>query len=182
MRGTATRVNTLSLPRAFPSSKKQYLTGSRSDLRVPYREISLSPTRHSGGIEDNPPVPVYDSSVPFSDPDCSVDITEGLSKLRRGWIEERNDTEWLCGLSSEYGRRCANDLLTLELRFPSRPPARRALVGRNVTQMHYARKGIVTPEMEFVALREGMRLEALQSNPAYAMLHRAHPGQDFGAN
>ena len=177
MRETATRVATLSLPKAFPSSQKKYLTGSRSDLRVPYREINLSPTHHSRGIEENPPLPVYDTSGPFSDPDCSVDIAEGLPKLRRNWIEERGDTELLRGLSSNYGRQRANDLLTFELRFPSRPQPRRALRGRNVTQMHYARKGIITPEMEFVALRESMRLEELRSDPAFALLHRAHPAR-----
>jgi phosphomethylpyrimidine synthase len=149
---------------------------------VPYREINLSPTHHSRGIEENPPLPVYDTSGPFSDPDCSVDIAEGLPKLRRNWIEERGDTELLRGLNSNYGRQRANDLLTFELRFPSRPQPRRALRGRNVTQMHYARKGIITPEMEFVALRESMRLEELRSDPAFALLHRAHPGRDFGAN
>lgn len=182
MRETVTKVATLGLPGAFPSSQKKYLIGSRSDLRVPYREIALSPTHHSRGIEENPPLPVYDSSGPFSDPDRSVDIMEGLPKLRSHWIEERSDTEYLHGLSSEFGRQRANDLLTFELRFPSRPRPRRALRGRNVTQMHYARKGIVTPEMEFVALRESMRLEELRSDPAYALLHRAHPGRDFGAN
>ena len=182
MSETTTRFAPLGLPKAFPSSQKKYLTGSRSDLRVPYREITLSPTHHSRGIEENPPLPVYDSSGPFSDPDCSVDIAEGLPKLRRNWIEERSDTELLHGLSSEYGRQRANDLLTFELRFPSRPRPRRALRGRNVTQMYYARKGIITPEMEFVALRESMRLEELRSDPAYALLHRAHSGRDFGAN
>jgi phosphomethylpyrimidine synthase len=182
MRETATRVAALSLPKAFPSSQKKYLTGSRSDLRVPYREIALSPTHHSRGIEENPPLPVYDSSGPFSDPDCPVDIVQGLPKIRRNWIEERSDTELLHGLSSEYGRQRANDLLTLELRFPSRPRPRRALRGRNVTQMHYARKGIITPEMEFVALRESMRLEELRSDPLYASILRDHPGRDFGAN
>ena len=149
---------------------------------MPYREITLSPTHHSRGVDENPPLPVYDSSGHFSDPDCPVDIVEGLPKLRRNWIEERSDTELLHGLSSEYGRQRANDLLTFELRFPSRPRPRRALRGHNVTQMHYARKGIITPEMEFVALRESMRLEELRSDPAYALLHRAHSGRDFGAN
>jgi phosphomethylpyrimidine synthase len=154
----ATRFAPLSLPKAFPSSQKRYLTGSRSDLQVPYREITLSPTLHSQGIDENPPLPVYDSSGPFSDPDCSVDIAQGLPKLRRRWIEERSDTELLACVSSEYGRQRANDLLTFDLRFPSQPRPRRALRGRNVTQMYYALRGIVTPEMEFVALRESMRL------------------------
>ena len=182
MQEAATRFAPLSLPKAFPSSQKQYLTGSRSDLRVPYREITLSSTHHSRGIEENPPLPVYDSSGPFSDPDCSVNIAEGLPKLRRNWIEERSDTELLQGLSSEYGRQRANDLLTFELRFPSRPRPRRALRGHNVTQMHYARKGVITPEMEFVALRESMRLEELRSDPAYALLQHAHSCRGFGAN
>jgi phosphomethylpyrimidine synthase len=136
MRETVTRVATLGLPKAFPWSQKKYLIGSRSDLRVPYREITLSPTHHSRGTEENPPLPVYDSSGPFSDPDCSVDIVEGLPKLRSNWIEERSDTELLHGLSSEFGRQRASDLLTFELRFPTRPRPRRALRGRNVTQMH----------------------------------------------
>jgi phosphomethylpyrimidine synthase len=182
MRETVTRVATLGLPKDFPSSQKKYLIGSRSDLRVPYREITLSPTHHSRGTEENPPLPVYDSSGPFSDPDCSVDIVEGLPKLRSNWIEERSDTELLHGLSWEFGRQRASDLLTFELRFPTRPRPRRALRGRNVTQMHYARKGIITPEMEFVALRESMRLEEQRSGPAYALLHRAHSGRDFSAN
>jgi phosphomethylpyrimidine synthase len=182
MQETVARFAPLSLPKAFPSSQKKYLTGSRSDLRVPYREIILSPTHHSRGIEENPPLPVYDSSGPFSDPDCTVDIAEGLPKLRSNWIDERNDTESLSGLSSEYGRQRASDLLTFELRFPSRPQPRRALRGRNITQMYYARKGIITPEMEFVALRESMRLEELRSDPAYVLLCRAHSGRDFGAN
>jgi phosphomethylpyrimidine synthase len=179
---TASRVAHLSLPKAFPSSQKKYLAGSRSDLRVPYREITLSPTHHSRGTEENPPLPVYDCSGPFSDPDCFVDIAEGLPKVRSNWIEERGDTELLRGLSSEYGRQRANDLLTYDLRFPTRPRPRRALSGSNVTQMHYARKGIITPEMEFVALRESMRLEELRSDPAYVLLNRSHPGRDFGAN
>jgi phosphomethylpyrimidine synthase len=179
---SVTRFATLNLPKAFPSSHKRYLTGSRSDLRVPYREILLSPTHHSGGIEENPPLPVYDTSGPFSDSDCTLDIAEGLPRLRSNWIEERYDTELLGGLSSEYGRQRANDLLTFELRFPSRPRPRRALPGHNVTQMHYARKGIVTPEMEFVAIRESLRLEEMRSDPAYALLHRSHSGRDFGAN
>jgi phosphomethylpyrimidine synthase len=182
MQEVAKRFAPLSLVKAFPSSQKKYLIGSRSDVRVPYREITLSPTHHSRGIEENPALPVYDTSGPFSDPNCSVDIGEGLPKLRSNWIEERSDTELLQGLSSEHGRQRANDLLTFELRFPSNPRPRRALRDSNVTQMHYARKGIVTPEMEFVALRESMRLEELRSDPAYALLQHAHSGRGFGAN
>ena len=181
MRETATTFATLRLPTSFPASKKKYIHGSRPDLRVPYREIALSPTHHSRGTEDNPPLPVYDCSGPFSDPDCIIDLAHGLPKLRREWIGARDDSETLNGPSSEYGRQRTNDLLTRELRFPNPPRPRRALPGKNVTQMHYARKGIVTPEMEFIALRESMKLKELQADPAYAVLLRAHPGRDFGA-
>ncbi len=181
MRETATTFATLRLPKAFPASQKKYLTGSRPDLRVPYREIALSPTHHARGVEHNPPLPVYDCSGPFSDPDCVVDLAQGLPKLRHPWIEERGDSEILNGPSSAYGRQRANDLLTQDIRFPAPSRPWRALPGRNVSQMHYARKGIVTPEMEFVALRESMRLEELRSDPAYAALLRSHPGFDYGA-
>ena len=181
MRKTATTFATLRLPKAFPSSQKKYLTGDRSDLRVPYREISLSPTHHSHGVETNPSLPVYDSSGPFSDPDCIIDLAEGLPKLRCNWIAERNDTEVLPGPSSEYGRQRANDLLTRELRFPSKPRPQRAFPGRNGNQMRYVRKGFITPEMEFGAMRESMSLEELCSDTSYAWLTRAHPGCTFGA-
>ena len=181
MRVTATKFATLRLPTAFPASQKKYIQGSRPDLRVPYREIELSPTHHSRGVEENPPIPVYDCSGPYSDPDCIVDLAKGIPKLRQAWVNERGDTEVLSGLTSKYGRQRANDLLTRDIRFPVQPYPRRALPRRNVSQMHYARKGIVTPEMEFIALRESMRLYELQRDPAYAALLRAHPGKDFGA-
>jgi thiamine biosynthesis protein ThiC len=181
MRETATTFATLRLPTAFPASQKKYIQGSRPDLRVPYREITLSPTHHSRGVEENPPIPVYDCSGPYSDPDCIIDLAQGIPKLRQAWINERGDTEVLSGLTSEYGRQRANDLLTHEIRFPVQPRPRRALPQRNLSQMHYARKGIVTPEMEFVALRESMRLHELQRDPAYTTLLRAQPGNDFGA-
>jgi phosphomethylpyrimidine synthase len=181
MRESASTIATLRLPTSFPASRKKYIPSSRPDLRVPYREIALSPTHHSHNVEQNPPLPVYDTSGPFSDPDCIVDLAEGLPRIRRQWIVERGDTELLSCPSSEYGRQRANDLLTHELRFPALPRPRRAFPGRNVTQMHYARNGVVTPEMEFVALRESMRLEELRADPAYAALLRSHPGRDFGA-
>jgi phosphomethylpyrimidine synthase len=181
MRSTAVTFDTLRLPTAFPASQKKYIQGSRPDLKVPYREVSLSPTRLAQGTQENPPVPVYDSSGAFSDSACIVDLAEGLPKLRRSWIEERADTQSMSGPSSRYGRQRANDLLTSELRFPALPRPRRALPGKNVSQMHYARRGIVTPEMEFVALRESMRIDELRADPAYAALLRAHPSRDFGA-
>ena len=181
MTHTRSIVAKLKLPNAFPASRKRYIAGSRPDLRVPYREISLASTHHSRGTEENPPLPVYDCSGPFSAPDYVVDLAEGLPKIRSSWIDERGDSEHLNQLTSEYGRRRANDLLTHELRFPSAPRPRRVMAGKNVTQMHYARKGVVTPEMEFVALRESMRIEESRSDPAYAMLLRTHPGRKDGA-
>ncbi|MEE3214534.1 MAG: phosphomethylpyrimidine synthase ThiC, partial [Pseudomonadota bacterium] len=175
----------------LPGSRKVYVEGSRPDLRVPFREITLSPTRTSGADEANPPLLVYDTSGPYTDPAVQVDLRKGLAELRRPWIEERNDTEWLDGPTSEYGRRRANDPLLAPLRFElTRTPRRatRTADGRpgNVTQLHYARRGIITPEMEFIALRENQRRQALQdpyrgSDEVEAILGHQHPGQSFGA-
>ncbi|KQR90113.1 thiamine biosynthesis protein ThiC [Burkholderia sp. Leaf177] len=175
----------------LPNSRKIYVTGSRPDIRVPMREITQSDTNESFGSEKNPPVYVYDTSGPYSDPDASIDIRSGLPALRQAWIEERGDTESLNGLSSDFGRERAADPATADLRFKGlhRTP-RRAVAGKNVSQMHYARRGIITPEMEFVAIRENQRraeyLESLkQSGPngekLAAMMGRQHPGQAFGA-
>jgi len=165
----------------FLSSRKKYITGRRADIRVPIREISLSPTHHSGWVESNPPLPVYDSSGSYSDPDAEIDLARGLPALRGTWIEERDDTERLAKLSSEYGRQRQGDLLTHDLRFPVRSWPRRAHSGLNVSQLHYARKGIITAEMEFVALRESMQLDRLAQDPAYASLLRQHRGEALGA-
>ena len=156
----------------FPKSRKVYVEGSRPDILVPMREIALSPT----GGEENPPVHVYDTSGPYTDPAVHIDIRRGLHPLRRKWIEERNDTEELSELSSAYGRARLDDPSLAGLRLDAHQKPRRARSGRNVTQMHYARRGIVTPEMEYVAIRENLRMEA-QSE----MLRRQHPGQNFGA-
>ncbi len=156
----------------FPKSRKVYVEGSRPDILVPMREIALSST----GSEENPPVHVYDTSGPYTDPGIHIDIRKGLHPLRRKWIEERNDTEELPGLSSAYGRARLADSSLSSLRLDTHQKPRRARSGRNVTQMHYARQGIVTPEMEYVAIRENLRMEA-QSE----MLRRQHPGQNFGA-
>jgi phosphomethylpyrimidine synthase len=168
-------------PSPFPSSRKKYITGRRADVRVPIREISLSPTHHEKWVEQNPLLPVYDCSGPYTDPDVEIDLARGLAALRGPWIEEREDTEWLTELSSGYGRQRQNDLLTHELRFPARPTPRRARAGQNVSQLHYARKGIITPEMEFIALRESMQLGRLAQDPAYALLLRQHRGEALGA-
>jgi len=167
--------------RPYPNSRKVYLSGSRPDLRVPLREISQYPTPTEQGAEDNPPIPVYDSSGPYTDPAASIDLLKGLSPVRAAWIAERGDTEILAGPTSDYGRARAVDPETAHLRFePVRPP-RRALAGACVTQMHYARRGIITPEMAYVALRESLRLQELRDDPRYARLLRQHRGENFGA-
>jgi phosphomethylpyrimidine synthase len=155
-------------PSEYPASAKQYIKGSRRDLRVPYREIELSPTAHHDRVEENPPVPVYDTSGPYTDASVEIDLIRGLNPLRAAWIEDRGDSEQLKGLSSAYGRQRQNDLLTADLRFSAIPRPRRALSGRNVSQTHYARQGIVTPEMEYVALRKSLKLDQLQGDSAYA--------------
>ena len=156
----------------FPKSKKVYVEGSRSDILVPMREISLSPT----GGEENPPVHVYDTSGPYTDPNARIDIRKGLPPLRMKWIMERGDTEELHGLSSAYGRARLEDPSLADLRLEVKRNPWRAKSGMNVTQMHYARQGIVTPEMEYVAIRENQRTEAQNE-----MMRKQHPGQNFGA-
>ena len=168
-------------PSSYPASAKRYFSGSRADVKVPYRELSLSETRHSDRVEQNAPLPLYDTSGPYTDPEAGIDLARGLPAQRRAWIEDRRDTKRLDGLSSEYGRQRQNDLLTSHLRFPSTSKPLRALRGKNVTQMHYARKGIITPEMEFIALRESMRLDQLVQDGAYRPLLSQHRGQSFGA-
>ena len=179
----STTFSTIQTPSSYPASRKRYLQGSRSDLRVPYREITLSDTRYGDRTGANPPLPVYDTSGPYTnpDPEIAIRLTRGLPALRSDWIKEREDTEILAGRSSEYARGREKDLLTFHLRFPSQVSSRRARIGKNVSQMHYARKGIVTSEMEFVALRESMLLEQLLEDPSHASRVRQHPGQPLGA-
>jgi len=167
---------------AYPASSKTYLTGSRPDIRVPMRTILQTATRTEKGEMANPPIPVYDTSGPFSDPDVHIDLKAGLPSVRGKWIEERGDTEVLSGLSSEYGRARADDPATAHLRFSQLTNPRRAKAGANVSQMHYARRGIITPEMEYVALRESLNLQALYDKPEYKALLRQHPGNALGAS
>ena len=162
----------------FPSSRKVYRTGSRPDLNVPFREITLAETRSSQGVERNDAVYVYDTSGPYTDPDARIDVRRGLPPLRARWIEERGDTEPLGGVSSEYGRQRQGDPKLAPLRFAHLRVPRRARPGANVTQMHYARRGVVTPEMEFIAIRENCMREAY---PEEVRRHR-HPGMGFGAS
>ncbi|WP_409269595.1 phosphomethylpyrimidine synthase ThiC [Massilia sp. BHUDP2] len=175
----------------FPNSRKVYIEGSRPDIRVPMREISQSPTPDSFGGEANPPLFVYDTSGPYTDPAAGIDIRRGLGTPRTPWILERGDTEELAGPTSDYGKARLLDPALTALRFELQRTPRRARSGRNVTQMHYARQGIVTPEMEFVALRENLRRKEylaslVDSGPMGArvasLLSRQHPGQSFGAS
>ncbi|MEW8505836.1 MAG: phosphomethylpyrimidine synthase ThiC [Candidatus Thiodiazotropha sp.] len=167
--------------RPFYQSRKIYVEGSRPDIRVPMREISQEATAASFGEEANPPIPVYDTSGPFTDPQLRVDLMKGMPDLRSRWIEERGDSELLDGPSSDYGRARQTDPSLAQLRFEHIHAPRRAKAGSNVTQMHYARRGIITPEMEFVAIRENCRLQELRGDPRYSKLLRQHPGEPFGA-
>ncbi len=163
----------------MPNSRKVYVTGSRPDIRVPMREISLADTRTDRGVEKNPPVLVYDTSGPYTDPAVNIDLRAGLADVRGAWIDERGDTEVLPGLSSEFGNARLSDPSLDHLRFAHLRTPRRARAGHNVTQMHYARKGIITPEMEFVAIRENMKLQEAR---AAGLLAEQHPGHSFGAS
>jgi phosphomethylpyrimidine synthase len=160
----------------FAKSRKVYVQGSRPDIQVPFREISLSDTPSAFGAEKNPPVVVYDTSGPYTDPDTKIDVRNGLPALRASWIAERGDTEQLDGPSSEFGVARKNDPALAEMRFNLTRKPLRAKAGMNVSQMHYARKGIITPEMEYIAIRENQRRENMSE-----LLQTQHKGHDFGA-
>lgn len=175
----------------LPNSKKVYVQGSRPDIRVPMRQVSQSDTPASFGAEPNPPIYVYDCSGPYSDPEVKIDIRSGLAALRAAWIAERGDTEELPGPTSQYGIERLNDPKLAELRFNLHRKPRQAVAGRNVTQMHYARQGIITPEMEYIAIRENLcrreYLESLKNTGPMGqkladLMGRQHPGQSFGAS
>ncbi len=166
----------------FPKSRKIYVEGPRPDIRVPVREVSQDDTMTSGSPESNPPIYVYDTSGPYTDPSAKIDLMAGLPALREQWIAERGDTEQLDGPTSAYGAERQNDPELAELRFEHIRAPRRAQAGKNVTQMHYARQGIITPEMEFVAIRENNMLQQMKADPAYEKLLRQHQGQSYGAN
>ncbi len=175
---------------ALPNSRKIYVTGSRPDLRVPMREISQDDTPSAFGGEKNPPVYVYDCSGPYTDPQVKIDIRSGLQAVRTDWIEERQDTEVLPGPSSGFGQTRLRDPKLTELRFNLQRAPRRAKAGHNVSQMHYARRGLITPEMEYVAIRENLQreqyLEALKASGKNGeklaeLMLRQHRGQSFGA-
>ncbi|MDC9501198.1 phosphomethylpyrimidine synthase ThiC [Pseudoalteromonas sp. Angola-18] len=167
----------------FPSSKKMYVEGSQSGVRVGMREITLSDT-FIGGDEQNPvyepndPLRVYDTSGPYTDPNFELDVRKGLPKFREQWIKERNDTEVLDSVTSQFAQqRMADDGLD-HIRFDHLPKIRRGKAGKNVTQMHYARQGIITPEMEYVAIRENMGRAQIREE----LLAAQHKGESFGAS
>lgn len=164
----------------LPESRKVYVHGSRPDIQVPMREISQSDTPASMGAEKNPPIYVYDTSGPYTDPAAKIDIRSGLPPLREKWIDERKDTEVLSGPASAFGKQRLADPELADMRFDLKRQPRCGRSGGNVTQMHYARRGIITPEMEYIAIRENQHCEHLDAQRR-ELLARQHPGHDFGA-
>jgi phosphomethylpyrimidine synthase len=163
----------------FPKSQKVYVPGKLHDIKVAMREISVSDTIHKFSnkpAEKNPPVTVYDTSGPYTDPNVTIDLKKGLPRLREEWIVKRGDVEELSAVSSEYGRQRLEDTKLDHLRFEHLKNPLKAKKGQNVTQLHYAKKGIVTPEMEYIAIRENQRIDEIQK------LGHQHPGHSFGAN
>nr|VFK67115.1 MAG: hydroxymethylpyrimidine synthase [Candidatus Kentron sp. UNK]VFK71088.1 MAG: hydroxymethylpyrimidine synthase [Candidatus Kentron sp. UNK] len=170
----------------FPNARKIYLTGSRPDIRVPVREIRLTEGQGKPAADAaSLPVYVYDTSGPFTDLDVSVDIRAGLSPLRERWIAERGDTRALEEETSAYGRQRSTDPALSASRFTRIRPPRRAKEGKNITQMYYARRGVITPEMEFVAIRENMYIETAREQAdtleKQGVLAQ-HKGESFGAS
>ncbi|MGE8067192.1 phosphomethylpyrimidine synthase ThiC [Pseudomonas sp. NPDC089569] len=163
----------------FTRSQKVYVQGSRPDIRVPMREITLDVTPTDFGGEINAPVTVYDTSGPYTDPNVVIDVRKGLADVRSAWIDDRGDTERLSGLSSNFGQERLADPELTKLRFAHVNNPRRARAGANVSQMHYARKGIITAEMEYVAIRENMKLQEAR---AAGLLKQQHAGHSFGAS
>ncbi|MCX7084811.1 MAG: phosphomethylpyrimidine synthase ThiC [Methylococcales bacterium] len=163
---------------SYPASEKIYVQGSRPDIQVPMRKINLSDTPvHFGAVEKNGPLYVYDTSGVYTDPNVVIDLKKGLSPVRSAWIAERNDTEELSGPSSDYGQQRLEDPKTADLRFEHIRKPRRAKAGKNVSQMHYARQGIITPEMEYIAIRENQKMEEMRE-----LWKDQHPGDSLGAS
>ena len=161
---------------SFENSKKVYIEGSTPDIQVPFREISISDTPSEFGAEKNAPVLTYDTSGPYTDPKSKIDIKNGLIPLRNKWIEDRKDTEQLQGPSSTFGKKRKTDPSLEDMRFNLKRNPKKAMAGKNVSQMHYAKKGIITPEMEFIAIRENQRREGISE-----VLQTQHPGENHGA-
>ncbi|WP_317931107.1 phosphomethylpyrimidine synthase ThiC [Halioxenophilus sp. WMMB6] len=164
----------------FPNSRKCYVPASRPDIRVAMREVELAESPGpNGSLPANAPVKIYDTSGPYSDPNQTIDVRKGLPALRQAWINERADTEILAEFSSEYAHLREQNMALEKLRFALQRKPRRAKAGNNVTQLHYARQGIITPEMEYIALRENL---GLSQAAMHAAMQAQHPGQSFGAN
>ncbi|WP_172281229.1 phosphomethylpyrimidine synthase ThiC [Chryseobacterium sp. LAM-KRS1] len=164
----------------FPNSKKIYVEGSIHPIKVAMREILLSPTKLSNGtLENNPPVTVYDTSGPYTDENSQIDIQKGLPRIREQWILERGDVKILDGISSEYGKARLADPKLDELRFSYNHKPKVALEGKEVTQLYYAKQGIITPEMEYIAIRENQRIEQLDF--ISKEMSSQHVGNNFGA-
>jgi len=167
----------------LPASKKIYVPGKIHNIKVAMREIALSDTIHRKNgteiIKKNPPVVVYDTSGPFTDPEIKIDLSKGLPKIRQQWILDRGDVMELPGISSEYGQKRLNDPSLDTIRFKNLHKPLKAKPGKNVSQLYYAKKGIITPEMEYVAIRENQLIDEIKNNP---LLLKQHKGQNFGAN
>ena len=160
----------------FTNSKKVYVEGSTPDIQVPFREITISDTPSEFGAEKNAPVLVYDTSGPYTDPKYNINIQNGLPPLRTKWIDDRKDTEQLKGPTSIFGQQRKTDPELEKMRFNLIRKPRKAKLGQNVSQMHYAKKGIITPEMEFIAIRENQKREGISE-----VIQTQHPGQNYGA-
>jgi len=156
----------------FPGSNKIYVKGELHDISVAMREIKLTPTKFNGKEIENPSVTVYDTSGPFTDPSIDIDVKKGLPKIREKWILERGDVEQLDGMTSAYGNERLKDKGLDALRFVKIEKPLRAKKGANVSQMYYAKKGIITPEMEYVAIRENQKIEQVKNKGV------EHPGKD----
>lgn len=160
----------------FPASKKIYVPGKLHNIKVGMREIELSKTRINGEATSNPPITLYDTSGPYTDPSVEIDVRKGIPRIREQWILDRGDVDQLDGLSSEYGRERLENPELKHLRFQHIDKPYKAKPGKNVSQLHYARKGIVTPEMEYIAIRENQRIDERED------IVKQHPGESFGAN
>lgn len=165
----------------FPNSRKVYIEGKLHPIKVAMREISLHPTKLSNGKTDiNPPITIYDTSGPYTDENTEIDVRKGLSRIREQWILDRDDVEILDSITSEYGKeRLANKKLDV-LRFEYSHKPKVAKEGKNVTQLYYAKKGMITPEMEYIAIRENQRIEQLEA--VTKGMANQHQGNSFGAN
>ena len=169
----------------FPKSKKIYVKGELHDISVAMREIEIgtSAARVNGQLvesTDKKSLTVYDTSGPYTDPNAKINIHEGLPKLRKDWILKRGDVEQLNDFSADYTHERENDKSTLDIRFKNIPKPLKAKTGKNVSQLYYAKQGIITPEMEYIAIRENQRMEEMQKQ--FAAHANFHKGENYGAN